>query len=493
MANVSYNTKATNTTINSTETSTPLSSSSIEYLVWISNERQYEINRPTLIIYIISIILGLLGNSLVIYVFGIRLKKSAVDVFVLCLAVSDTFTCVLLIFETLDLRFPFYSGNYPILCKVVRFLEVFANSCSSILLVCIAFDRFYKICKPSKYIPIKKARKIVTVIVVATLFLSWPIALFHGPETIETIYPGLSGKDCADDDEFKGSIYSGMYFFLLLIVTLCCIGAVIVLYLAIFCAILKWKFTVVGEKTNSEIWSSNTSLSLPGDFKHPVDTESKQNTSTQQRKFVVLGEKYESAKKQEIPLKTPNQNKTNAQFSSILKRSYSTNDSSSFQASSRTLKKRVSFDLSNLEPNNQSICRSSKPADSIDVVSKTVVLTAEEEELVDKVLRRQRNTGTRNPRNSVQNSKTNVRMTSTTIMFALIAVLYVLSYIPTLTIESINAVQPLNTKAMSVTTQQLIVIANSAYFMNPAFNPILYGVFNKRFRDEIVSILKGKS
>lgn len=94
-----------------------------EYLLWISNERQYELNRPTLVIYIVSIILGLIGNCLVVYVFGFRFKKSTANFFVTSLAVFDTLTCFILVFETLDLRFPMYSGNYPAICKTIRFLH----------------------------------------------------------------------------------------------------------------------------------------------------------------------------------------------------------------------------------------------------------------------------------------------------------------------------------------------------------------------------------
>uniref|UniRef100_K1QMA3 G-protein coupled receptors family 1 profile domain-containing protein n=1 Tax=Magallana gigas TaxID=29159 RepID=K1QMA3_MAGGI len=89
--------------------------------------------------------------------------------------------------------------------------------------------------------------------------------------------------------------------------------------------------------------------------------------------------------------------------------------------------------------------------------------------------------------------KKNVRTSRTTIMFSLAALMYVISYIPTLVVESINAVKPFNLKEMSTTLRQMIVVANSAYFFNLSFNPIVYGVFNKHFRDEVVLLFKGQS
>lgn len=262
-----------------------------EYLLWISNERQYELNRPTLIIYIISIILGLTGNSLVVYVFGFRFEKSTANFFVTSLAVFDTLTCFLLVFETLDLRFPMYSGNYPAICKTVRFFEVFCTSCSSILLACIAFDRYYKICKPFKHISIRKVKKILALTVCFTLVLSWPIALFHGTETIVMSNAVVTGKDCADDDNLKGSLYSALYFFLLLVITVCFILAVIVLYCCVYWAIIKWKFSTVGESHDSGIWTTNRSSTISS--REPQDTVPRKSTSAQrpQSRFVVLGDK----------------------------------------------------------------------------------------------------------------------------------------------------------------------------------------------------------
>ena len=285
-----------NTTSGSVEQYLP-----VEYLLWISNEKQYEINRPTVIITVISIILGLIGNILVIYVFGFCFKRTTANIFVSCLALSDTFTCFFLCFETLDLRYPLYSGNYPEICKTVRFLEVFCHSCSSILLVCIAMDRFYKICKPFIYISLKKVKRVLAWLIISMLLLSWPVAFIHGPETVVTPYPQVNGKDCADDDNFKGSVYSGLYFFLLLIITLCCIFAVVILYCRIYWAIIKWKFSIVGENNNSGIWSTGGSSKLP--IQRPNNTEkipSESREIQRQSRFVVLGEKYESSKNSRI-------------------------------------------------------------------------------------------------------------------------------------------------------------------------------------------------
>lgn len=90
-------------------------------------------------------------------------------------------------------------------------------------------------------------------------------------------------------------------------------------------------------------------------------------------------------------------------------------------------------------------------------------------------------------------NKADVRMSATTLVFGLIGLLYVLSYIPTIVVESVNAIQPLVEENLPDNTRKVVVLANSAYFINGAFNPLIYGLFNKAFRDELILIVKGQS
>lgn len=116
-----------------------------DHILWLANERLYHINTPTVVFYIIAIIIGVFGNSLVIYVFRFRFKRTTANIFIVCLSTFDIITCFMLIFEVFDKRLPMYSGNYPAICKLVRCVEVFANGGASVILVGIAFDRYYKI------------------------------------------------------------------------------------------------------------------------------------------------------------------------------------------------------------------------------------------------------------------------------------------------------------------------------------------------------------
>lgn len=201
--------------------------------------------------------MGLIGNFLVVYVFGFCFEKLIVNFFVISLVVFDIIICFFLVFEIFDFCFLMYSGNYLVICKIVCFFEVFCIFCFSILLVCIVFDCYYKICKFFKYIFIWKVKKIFVLMVCFMLVFSWLIVLFYGIEIIVMLNVVIIGKDCVDDDNFKGFFYFVLYFFLFLVIMVCFILVIIVLYCCVYWVIIKWKFSMVGESYDFGIWIIN--------------------------------------------------------------------------------------------------------------------------------------------------------------------------------------------------------------------------------------------
>jgi len=97
-------------------------------IIWIYNENLYkDVNLPCMVYLCILAFLGIFGNSLVIYIYGFRFKRTTAHFFILSLAVLDNMCCIPIIMEIFDKRFSMYSGNYVILCKIIRSVEVFAT------------------------------------------------------------------------------------------------------------------------------------------------------------------------------------------------------------------------------------------------------------------------------------------------------------------------------------------------------------------------------
>lgn len=150
-------------------------------------------------IYFISLqmLLGLVGNLLVIVLYCTRFKISNYRVFVLFLACLDLINCVLVMpFAILYLYFPI---NFPsnFICKAGHFIGFFGGVASPLMLVVIAIDRFRKVCRPlKKQITEKQAKMSCTIIVLITLSVTWFTPWFYGNTTVETNIHGIIGTRC---------------------------------------------------------------------------------------------------------------------------------------------------------------------------------------------------------------------------------------------------------------------------------------------------------
>lgn len=420
-----------------------------EHILWTMNEQLYEINKPIVIIFIILVLVGLLGNSTVIYIFGFRLNKNSIQKYITAIAVVDTLTCILLIFEIFDKRFPMYIGIYTEICKTVRFLEVFANGCSTLIMSIIAFDRYYKICKPFKRLPKKMVRTALICIVAFMLFLSWPMVLFHGTESIKTVHPTVFGADCADDDNFKGSIYSGIYFIIIFVIILLCIIEVVIMYLLLFLRILKWK--------NSTIRKSIARVSVNPDLRFST---CKPNT------FLTI------IKHKEENTASKSENDTPEARSSFKE----DKQSNKITQDDEMLKIKTNISVINLPKEQHGQSHNS---------------TLMERNKHEQVETNSKETFTENGHPLKRRKEAKLGMT--TVMLSLTALLYVLCYIPTIVVECINAFSPLSFQALSISTRKILVVCNSSYFINIGFNPIIYGVFNDNFRNEVKAIVFGET
>ncbi|XP_059165269.1 probable G-protein coupled receptor 101 [Physella acuta] len=186
---------------------------------------------PALVFIAVLIATGIVGNLLVLYIFVYRLKLSTQNFFIVCLAVFDVIGCVVSMpGEIVDMVL-YYKFQYVIVCKSLRFVVVFSSLCSSITLVCIAVDRFRKVCKPSKrQMTIRHARLCLLPIIVGSLLFSFPAPILYGISTIETGIPGLTGNDCTFSDDVKDTAIPLIYNMFLFVGFLSEIVVLVILY-----------------------------------------------------------------------------------------------------------------------------------------------------------------------------------------------------------------------------------------------------------------------
>lgn len=158
-------------------------------------------NVPGIAFVSCMIVIGTIGNILVIIVFKTKYRKSTYRVFVLCLAFLDTINCCLTM--PFVLTYILYSQNFPsqALCKIGHFTGFYIGLASPFTLILIAVDRYRNICQPlCAQISHRKANIYCITVNVVSLVLSWHVPVIYGNARYKMADVGLIVTRCYKED-----------------------------------------------------------------------------------------------------------------------------------------------------------------------------------------------------------------------------------------------------------------------------------------------------
>ncbi|XP_074510153.1 chemerin-like receptor 1 [Sebastes fasciatus] len=148
-------------------------------------ELKKSLNTMSIIFYCLAFVLGVLGNGLVIWVAGFKMKKTVNTVWFLNLAVADfLFTAFLpLTVTSIAMNFHWPFGRFMcILRSIITFLNIFA---SVYILVVISVDRCVSVVWPvwaQNHRSVRKASCVSLGVWVLALILSTPYFIFRDTE-----------------------------------------------------------------------------------------------------------------------------------------------------------------------------------------------------------------------------------------------------------------------------------------------------------------------
>lgn len=188
--------------------------------VGLTNEYVFEnFYLPALVLTCLMFIIGLPGNSLVIYVYWRKWRKTTSRIFILALAIFDVVNCLLMPYEAVNVR-NVIQFDYDASCKFTRMITFMMNNASSFTLVAIAIDRYMRICRPLKApLTNRKAKLAVLISLVIAVVFSIPAAILYGSMSYLIPlgkFPGYCalGKLCLISDTFiktSWPLYFGIF------------------------------------------------------------------------------------------------------------------------------------------------------------------------------------------------------------------------------------------------------------------------------------------
>lgn len=154
---------------------------------------------PDSVILMLYLVIGFVGNSIVIYIQLWRMKGNKDDrFFVLALAIADLLACVT------NTCFSLYTNLHPVtftndmLCKTMWFIGINVTIVSSLMLLVIAVERYLKICKPFRQQMTNGYKRIALVLlVIIPLLISISAYFFYGSRDV-IHESGTMGKRCTN-------------------------------------------------------------------------------------------------------------------------------------------------------------------------------------------------------------------------------------------------------------------------------------------------------
>ncbi|XP_005094840.1 alpha-2 adrenergic receptor [Aplysia californica] len=168
----------------------------------------YELNRrkagsfyPIFIILGCIMVLGVLCNILVCYIYRCRSRRATSNFFVIFFAIFDMFGCFIGIpLEMCALGLPYVFDVVP-LCKIMGFLETWSVCALCLTLICVSYDCYRKHCRPSEDFGVKKARVYCIVSIVVAVVVSIPACFVFDINKIRTAHAGIYGEGCSIDPD----------------------------------------------------------------------------------------------------------------------------------------------------------------------------------------------------------------------------------------------------------------------------------------------------
>ncbi|KAJ8311132.1 hypothetical protein KUTeg_011318 [Tegillarca granosa] len=185
---------------------------------------------PTTIYLCTLMVIGILGNILVLCVFATRYSHNNYRTFTLFLASIDLTACLVYFpAEIVDQTYPymFFSEGA---CKGCRFIGRLTILGSALVLIVIAIERHRKVCHPFQT-QISHSMAIIMCVfaLLLSLCFSWPVILIEG-QKVKSFSGNITGYDCGTADSMRGTEYPFIYTIFMFVIFSITFVVIIVLY-----------------------------------------------------------------------------------------------------------------------------------------------------------------------------------------------------------------------------------------------------------------------
>lgn len=212
---------------------------------------------PSLIYVCCLLITGIIGNALACSVYHKkwRKKRKVSTLFILTLAWTDFLNCLATMPFEIALLVNFTSFDYPVLCKVSRWLTYLLNCFSTMTLLGIALDRLFGIRYTFKkaLFGVTRCKIYLGFSFLVALITTWPALVLFGTFTESHTKTCLIDDDYVSNQKTIKPFWHGIY----LILSIFVVDSIfIIIYCMIGCSIYQRRISPSSFRRDSRISSS---------------------------------------------------------------------------------------------------------------------------------------------------------------------------------------------------------------------------------------------
>lgn len=159
-------------------------------------------------------LVGLIGNTIVLYIYTKVYTNSNSRCFIRFLSAIDLMTCVVAVPMEILTVLNQYEFDNLIACGISRYVNSAGTVAASTILLLIAIDRYRKICRPIKWQISNKIAKILSVCsLLFGILFSVPNLFMYGVRTREVVFENFvyNGTECSVSDAWSQSDFPLIY------------------------------------------------------------------------------------------------------------------------------------------------------------------------------------------------------------------------------------------------------------------------------------------
>lgn len=185
-----------------------------------------EVNIYPFVFVIFYMVIGFIGNSVVIYIFTVKWKLTKTTIFILTLAGVDLMSCIINMPTEAAILWHPMDFDYDVLCKISRYTTFIASASSSFVLIAISIDRYVMICRPflGRELGVQYAKRTCIIAVLLGMITTWPSLIFYGTYSYQVEqfdnqtgkFVKIESKTCLISNFYVDNyrLPAGFYFFL---------------------------------------------------------------------------------------------------------------------------------------------------------------------------------------------------------------------------------------------------------------------------------------